>query len=228
MSKFDDLMGTVLSYFQIGFTGPRLKNSSGNLSVRNPADSADAEITASKVNISGNAIDLNSDAAGAGADWRLSIQRAIAGMTANLTFLWPSNYGTNGQALVSDGTGNMSWASVGNTAICGKYDSTSIAFGTASPVALLTTTATDIIARVSIVIDTAFNGTPSLSIGVAGTTSKYGPSTSIDLTQAAGTTIQLHPSLAAQGVENLIATYAAGGASAGAARIIVEYVSPAL
>lgn len=91
---------------------------------------------------------------------------------------------------------------------------------------LFSTAATDILSKVQVVIDTPFNGTPSLSIGVTGTTSKYMGTTDVDLTAATGTVFEVHPGLPAAGVEALIATYTAGGASAGAARILVTRVSP--
>lgn len=42
MSLWSNAAGTVLSYFRIGVAGPRLKDSSGSLLVRNAGDSADA------------------------------------------------------------------------------------------------------------------------------------------------------------------------------------------
>lgn len=41
-----DFVGTGLGYFRIGFTGPRLKNSTGVLEIRNSDDTADAAIKA--------------------------------------------------------------------------------------------------------------------------------------------------------------------------------------
>jgi hypothetical protein len=224
---WSDLVGTTKSFLRLGFAGVRLKNSSGNLLIRNSGDSADTEITALKLNMSGDVLDINSDAAASGADWKYTLQRPAAGMTAAVVLTLPVDDGTPNQVLQTDGSGVTSWANAGSTASSDKIDTTSLAFGSASPVTMFSTGASDIIDSVEIVIDTAFNGAPTLSIGIAGTTSKYGSSTDIDLTQVAGTTIQLHPGLAAQGAEALIATYAAGGASVGAARILVHYATPA-
>ena len=49
----------------------------------------------------------------------------------------------------------------------------------------------------------------------------------VDLKAVATTTFTVNPSLPAQGAESLIVTYAAGGASVGAARIIIHYATPA-
>lgn len=225
---FSDLWGTTKAYFKIGgTTGVRLKNNSGNLVVRNTGDSADAEVTASKVNVSGNVIELNSDAAGTGADWKATIQRASSGMTADLTLTLPVDDGTSGQVLSTDGSGVLSWVSAGDTSLADKLNSTSLAFGTTSPLSLFSTGASDVIEYIEVVVDTAFNGTPSLSIGISGTTSKYAGTTDVDLTATDGTSFIIHPNQTAQGAEALIATYSAGGASAGAARITVHYATPA-
>jgi hypothetical protein len=228
MSLFSDLLGTTKAFFKIGgTTGVRLKNSSGNLLVRNTGDTADAEVTASKINVSGDVIDINSDAAGAGADWKYTIQRPSSGMTAPVTLTLPVDDGTAGQVPTTDGNGVLSWVSAGDTSLADKMDTTSLAFGTSSPAAMFTTGAADIIDRVEVIVDTAFNGTPTMSVGVAGTTSKYMGTTDVDLTAAATTVFEVHPGLPAAGAEALILTYSAGGASAGAARVVVHYGSPA-
>jgi hypothetical protein len=228
MGWFTDLLGTTRAYFKIGgTTGVRLKNNSGNLEVRNTGDSADAAVTASKVNVSGDVIDINSDAAGSGADWKYTVQRPASGMTAAVTLTLPPDDGTSGQVLQTDGNGVLTWVSAGATGLALKMDTTSLAFGASSPVAMMTTGAADIIDHIDVIIDTAFDGTPSASVGITGTTSKYLAATDIDLTATAGTVFTVHPGIAAAGAEPLILTYSAGGASAGAARFIVFYGTPA-
>lgn len=225
---FSDLWGTTKAYFKIGgTTGVRLKNSAGDLLVRNTGDTADAAITASKANISGDVIDLNSDAAGSAADWKYTIQRPASGMTAAVTLTLPVDDGTAGQVLSTDGAGVLSFVSAGSTALADKLDTTSLAFNSTSPVTMFTTGASDIVDYIDFVIDTAFDGTPTVSVGIAGTTSKYAGTTDVDLKAAAGTVFTVHPGLGAQGAESLIATYSAGAATVGAARIIVHYATPA-
>lgn len=230
MGIWQDLLGTVNSYFRIGgpTAGVRLKNSSGVLEVKDAGDTAYAQATASQHNSTGNVgLVINSDATNSGADWPLTIQRPATGMTAAVVLTLPADDGTASQVLQTDGNGVLSWASAGSTASAEKVDTTTLAFGSASPLAMFTTGAADVINWVKITIDTAFNGTPSVSIGITGTTSKYMAATQVDLTAAAGTSFLVHPGLAAQGAESLIATYAAGGASAGSARIEVGYDTPA-
>lgn len=227
MSMWSDLLGTVNGYLKIGLTGVRLKNSSGHLLVRNTGDSADAELTASKVKVSGEILEINSDAAGSGADWKYTVQRPTSGMTAAVVLTLPVDDGTANQVLQTDGAGALSFASAGSTASSEKVDTTNLAFGTGSPLTLFTTGAADVINTVEIIIDTAFDGTPSVSIGISGTVSKYMGATDVDLAATAGTVFRVHPGKTAQGAEALIATYSAGGASAGAARIQIYFDTPA-
>lgn len=225
MSMFSDLLGTLRSSFRIGLAGVRLKNSAGNLAVRNNADSADAEMTASKVNVSGADIVLDSDGNA------LTVSRNGT-QSGALQVILPAAKATDGQVLAQKagsaaGVIELEFVNAGSTASSGKIDTTSIAFGSSSPVTMFTTGAGDIIEKVQVVIDTPFDGTPSMSIGIAGTVSKYLAATDVDLTAAAGTVFEVHPGLDAQGAEDLIATYSAGGASVGAARILVTFATPA-
>lgn len=225
--KFLDLAGTMLEYLKIGGTsGVRLKNNSGNLSIRNTADNADASITTSQVNVSGESIVLNSDAAQTGADWKVTIARAVTGMIANLTFTLPSSTGSSGQVLQTDGSGNLSWVSPTTSVSSIKVDTTSVAFGDGVTISMFSTGSTDIINKIQVCVDTAFNGTsPTLSIGISGSVSKYMGTGDLDLKTVG--VYEITPGKTAQGVEALIATYSASSSSTGAARILVEYSTPA-
>jgi hypothetical protein len=226
MSIFSDLLGTTKSFFKLGLTGVRLKNTTGNLFIRNTGDTADAEVTASKVNVSGESLVINSDSAGAGADWKITLARPITGMTADVSLTLPVDDGTPSQALITDGAGILSWASTGSTASSDKIDTTTLAFGTTSPLTLFSTGAADIIDSIDIVVDTAFNGTaPTVTIGITGVTSKYSATTDVDLKTVG--VYQIHPGLVAQGAEALIATYVADTSTAGSARILVHFATPA-
>lgn len=226
-SIWQDLIGTTKAFIRIGFTGPRLKNSSGNLLVRNAGDSADAELTALKMNVSGNALDINSDAAGSGADWKYTLQRPASGMSAAVTLTFPPTDGSPGQAMVTDGSGVLTFEDAASTASSDKVDTTDLAFDDSSPVAMFTLPADAVIEKIQVIIDTAFDDTPSASVGISGTVSKYVASTDLDLTQPAGTVLEIHPGVVAPGgTEALIITYAAGSASVGAARFLVFYSIP--
>jgi hypothetical protein len=228
--SFLDVLGTLRGYFQIGLGGPKVKNSSGVVALRNSADSADAAATASAIALSGaTPLVLNANATESAGSFKTNIAAPTAGMTADLTWTFPSAPGTTGQVLATDGAGNLTLASAGSTSACDKLHSESVVFGSSSPITMFSTGSGDIIDEIEVVVDTPFTGgtPPSLSIGISGTTSKYMAATDVDLTQAATTTFKVHPGLPAQGVEALIATYVANSSSAGAARIITHYSTPA-
>lgn len=227
MSKFLDLLGTTASYMKVAINGVMLKNNSGNLLIRNNGDTADAEITASKVNVSGNDLVINSDAAGSGADFTITLRRPASGMTASYVFQYPTTDGSPDQVLKTDGNGNTDWVSLAGTAEKISCDTTALAFGSGATVSMFTLPANAVILCVRVTIDTAFNGTPTMSVGIAGTTSKYLAATQVDLKSVATTGFEVYPNLPGNGsTEALIITYAAGGATAGAARVEVEYSIP--
>lgn len=230
MNKYiADLAGTLLTKFRIGAAGTAstLKYITGGLAVRDSGDTVDAEITAAKVHISGEVLEFNSDAAGSGTDWKVTIQRATSGMSAAYILTLPVDDGTPNQYLQTDGSGVLSWQTVsaGATNIM-QTDDTALAFGASSPVTMFTKPAGSKIAEIRIYVDTLFNGTtPTLSIGISGTTSKYGSTGQVDLTTV-GVYVWDPGIDVTGGSENLIATYSAGSSSAGAARIEVDYVIP--
>lgn len=227
MSLFSDLIGTTKSVFQLAIGGVKLKNVTGNLSIRNAADSADASVTTSQLNNSGDTVVINSDAAETGADWKLSLVRPVTGMTADESFTFPVDGGSAGQVLSTDGTGITSWVSAGSTAACLTQDTTSVAFGSSSSITAFTLPANAVVDNVQMIVDTAFDGTPSLSVGISGTTSKYMGSGDNDLKGVATTVYQTHPGLVADGSsESIVITYSAGSATVGAARVIVSYSVP--
>lgn len=231
MSRFLDLLGTALSKFQLGIGGPQLKNNSGVVEARNATDSAYAVLAALMHKTYGDDFELNSGATETGGSWKFTLSRPSTGMTHDLQVIFPSGDPSPGQALtVATFASNiitLQWTTVAGGTDKIVCDTTSLAFGTTSPLSLFTLPANAIIKRCAVVVDTSFNGTPSLSIGVSGTTSKYMGSTQVDLTAAAGTVFEVDPGQVADGSsESLIATYSAGSASAGAARILVDYVIP--
>lgn len=222
---WSDVIGTSKNIFKVGFAGFLFKNNAGNVEIRNAGDTADAEVTASKVNVSGDVITLNSDAAESGADYKLNLKRPASGMTADVDITFPIG-GTTGQVVAKKADGTWEYISAANTAICIKQNKVDLAFGTSSPLSMFDTGVDDEIDRIRVIVDTEFNGSaPNMSIGVAGSTSKYCATTDVNL-KAVGI-YDIHPGLTAQGVESLIATFNADGSTTGAARIIVDYSTPA-
>lgn len=227
---FRDLLGTLFNTFQLGLGGPKLKANGGSVEARSAADDAYAAIRAALVSVYGNDIEINAGAAGSGADWKMTLRRPSTGMTHNLAVVMPGADPSPGQALtVASLTGDvitLQWTTVAVGTDKLVVDTTTIAFGSTSPVAMFSLPVGAIVEKLQVIVDTPFNGTPSLSIGVTGTTSKYLASTQADLTAAAGTVFEVAPGQAAGAGEALIATYAAGSATAGSARVLVAYVIP--
>lgn len=228
MSLWLDLLGTTKSFLRIGLSGVRLKNNAGNLNVRNASDTADAEITAAKANVSGDAIDLNSDAAGAGADWKYTLQRPATGMTAAVALTLPPTDGSPDQVLKTDGSGVLSWADAASTASNIKVDSTPLAFDSTATVPMFNAADGTVVDQVMVIVDTPFDGSPSISVGTSGSASKYLGSGDVDLTAAARTQFLNHPGEPAVtgGGESLEIAYTANGATTGAARVQVHYATP--
>lgn len=227
--RFLDVLGTTYNKLQLGIDTAALniKAVSNKVRARNKADSADAPLVGSVIAASGDFLELNEDAAGSGADYKMTLARPATGMSAAVTLTFPATAGTAAQALTTDGSGVLNWTTIAAGTDKVVTDTTSLAFGSTSPTSMFTLPANAVISEVAVIIDTAFNGTPSLSVGITGTLSKYLSSTQVDLTQPATTTFEIQPGMASVGTtEALIFTYAAGGASAGAARILVSYSIP--
>jgi hypothetical protein len=222
MPKAVDITQIIGNFLRIGISSPvRLKNASGVLAVRNSADSADAGVTVGSLAASATSIDINS-----GVTNKLTIGSATS-PTVPVVFKFPPDNGTAGFGLQTDGSGNTTWVASGSATNRIATDTTSVAFGSASSIAAFTLPVNAVVEAVRVVVDTAFNGSPSLSVGISGTTSKYLGSTQVDLTASATTVFEVYPGLAASGSsENILISYTAGGASAGAARVEVDYVVP--
>lgn len=153
--------------------------------------------------------------------------KAPDSVTADLTYVLPVSP-VNGYILSTDNAGVMSWIAPA-TAPTGTVtrDTTSIAFGASSPVAMFTLPANAVVESVQVIVDTAFDGTPTLEVGISGNTDKYMAQADVDLTSGAGDRWESNPNeIPVGGTEAIIATYAAGGATVGAGRILVSYSVP--
>jgi len=223
MASFQDIKGTSQQTFQIQKGGAKFRNNSGVLESRNSANSAYADFVALILRSAGDSIVINEDAAGSGADWKMTFARPASGMTAALTYTFPATV-TNGYVLSTDGSGNLTWVAPSSTSGAGQVDSTPLVFGDSSPVAMFTLPANAAVMRVNVVVDTAFDGSPTLEIGIGGDTDKYMATTENDLTSGNGDRWTTNPnSIPSGSTEALIATYVDGSATVGAARILVEY-----
>ncbi|UZZ08960.1 hypothetical protein NDO41_16315 [Ectopseudomonas mendocina] len=225
--RFLDLRGTLSTIIRLGINGLQLKSAGGKIRARNTDDTDDVPLVGSSIQASGDSLVLNVDAAGAGADWSMTISRPDTGMTQNLTFKMPASYGTADFVLKTDGAGNLSWGASASATNLEATDTTDLEFDSTGTLAMFQLPANAVVRLVAIIVDAPFDGTPSLSIGVTGELSRYLGSTQVDLTAAAGTVFEVDPAAVAEvTAQDLIATYSAGGATEGAARMLVSYVIP--
>lgn len=206
-----DLVGTLQSYFRIA--GIRLKNTADTLlSIRNKADTEYRDVAARGVELR----------LAAGTN---KVALAIASEPAgDLTLNLPVADGATNQALCTDGSGQLSFVTVATGANAVKAEDQVIAFGSTSPVAIVALPAGATVQRVTVEVETAFDGTPSLSVGLAGDTAKYFGATDVDLATAA--VYEAAPMVEEAGAVSPIVTYAAGSASVGSARVTVQWVVP--
>jgi hypothetical protein len=224
MGLFPDLKGTTENIFRIGTHA--WKGITGGFAARNAADNADEKVQASQFEATGNTgLIINSDAANTGADWSITINRPASGMAAGYTLTLPTTDGSPSEYLQTDGSGNLTWAGVGGSSDKMTVDTTSLAFGTSSPLTLFTTPANAVVHKVQVIIDTPFDGTATVTVGITGTTSKYMGASQNVLQGTAKDIYETNPGESAAS-EALIATYSAGGATVGAARILVYYSVP--
>ena len=215
MSFYQRIAGTSVGSFVLSLLGVRLKNNAGHLQVRNNADSGFADVQAKDVIVSNNTT---------GYDVTFTTSGAQA---ADYTLTLPADDGSSGQVLSTDGNGVLSWVSAASTASSVKVDSTTINFGDASPVPAFNLPANAVITAIRVIVDTTFDGTPSLSVGIAGNASKYMGSTDNNLTFPAETVFETVPGkLPSVTSEAIEIAYTAGGASVGSCRVEVFHCNP--
>lgn len=208
-----DLAGTLNSFLRI--SGLRLKNvGNTSIDIRNNADTQFANTRMQQLAL------LRQTGTN-------SVTLAIASEPgASITYNLPVADGTNNQVLATNGSGQLQWTSVATASGQVLSDDTVLTFGSPSTVAMFTPPANCTIRRVTVDINTAFNGSPTMSVGVAGDTTRYMAATENDLTQAV--TFETAPMYQEDGSPDaIIITYAAGGATQGSALVTVDYSNPA-
>ena len=210
--NFLKLDGTQSTKFQVGAAagGVQLKNDSGNLDIRNGTDSAWATANVGEILLHGTTYNVG------------LLPSSSATATYNLTM--PVSAGSAGQVLQTDGTGVLSWVN----SVSGATDvtlSVPLAFGSAGTVSIGTLPANAVILTVQFVVDTAWDSTPSMSVGIVGNLSKYMGSGDVNLNVAAGW--EVSPNLPADtSSEALEITYAAASSTVGSGRLLVSYCVP--
>jgi len=116
----------------------------------------------------------------------------------------------------------------GNITIAGEsvptVSSVDLNFNSASIVSAIFLPTNSIILSIEVVIDATFDGTPTLSVGITGNTSKYATTSSINLLDAPeDVSLIYNGKTPTVSDENVNLYYTAGGASVGSARVIITY-----
>lgn len=214
MDTWLKIRGTQVAYFILGFLGVRLKNSSGNLHVRNNGDTGFADVQAKDVIVSNNSTTYDVTVTTSGSQ------------AADYTLTLPVDTGSTGQVLATDGSGVLSWVSAASTDACWKVETTTVNFGSGSTISAFTLPANSIIDKVMVIVDTAFDGTPTISVGDSGNNSKFMGSGDNLLTLADRFDVFVQEP--AVGTSTAVEIYySAGGASVGSARVLCTYATPA-
>jgi len=215
MASWLKIIGTQTGRFILGLTGVSIKNNSGTLDVKNNADTAYAPIKVEKITHFNNS-------AGFGNTWQVSATQA-----ANYTYTEPEDDGSPGEVLSTDGSGVLSWVPAGSTAPCLTAFETTVNFGDSTPITMFTLPAAATVDHVTIIVDTAFDGTANLTVGVNGGSASEFTTTSDSRLQVADRYDVPYQGLPDPGTLDIEIAYAAGGASVGSARVIVAYWTPA-
>ncbi|MBA3684650.1 MAG: hypothetical protein H0W72_05350 [Planctomycetes bacterium] len=212
LRTISDLVRTMSTYFRFGTV--RLKDSSGVLEVKNAADAAYVPAAASRIDLKGST------------SGETGFQAPATAGAANIYTL-PTADGSSGQVLQTNGSKVLAWATVATGSNADKSYTDTIAYNNSSPVTMFTPPALAHIKRVIIDVGTAFDAVaPSISVGVAGTTSRYMGTTDVDLATVG--VYEVQPCYEEDGTpEPVIITFAAGtGGTVGSAIVTVEYANP--
>jgi hypothetical protein len=169
-----DLAGTLRSALRIGVN--KLTNDAGNGNVLTSQTNAgvDAPIASSMVHL---------NAAAAAGKVTLKSPDALA---TTVAFVLPSADGAANQALVTDASGNLSFATVATGANAVFSEDTTIVFGSSATTTVKVIPAGATVQKVMVQVDTVFDGgtpVPNLSVGKnGGSASAYMATTDNDLT----------------------------------------------
>lgn len=204
-----DLIGTFKNTFRIATT--MWKDNSGQLEALNKDGVTAIPVKASSLKMKG------------ATSGESELQAPV---TSGVVLVLPNSQGASGQALLGDGAGNLYFATVGTGGNQVKIDEQVINFGSSSPVVIFAAPAGVTIEKVLVEIETSFDGTPTLSVGIVGTPAKYMGTGDNDLTDVVNTTFEVSPIEEETLAQTVQVTYVAGGATVGSARVQVMYVNP--
>ena len=237
MATIMDLKGTSESSFLIGLNGAKLIWDGISLQLKDKTSSTFLDFQAryvtstrsitDELKVTGDILELNSDAAGSGTDWSMNLARPSTGMVAAVTYTLPAAP-VNGYFLTTDGSGNLSWAAISSPTTTDKVtvDETSFDFSVGSgPQSMFTLPANALVLKVEIIVTTAFDNNAAIDVS-KDATSIMGVGQS-DLSDAGPTRFVAEPVDVASGTPQPITYSLTNSPTSGIGTIKVYYVIPA-
>ena len=206
-----DLVRTMQSYFRIGTF--RLKDNGTVIEARNASDNAYIPMASSQVKFYGNTSGC--------------VTFSASPVSTPTNYIWPATDGVGNQVLTTDSAGQLSWSTVAVSSNQVLTQVETVNFNSSSPVTMFTFPLNSTILTVVADVDTAFDASaPTLSVGVAGNTSKYMGTTDVDLKTVG--TYEVDPMYQETSASAVIITFVPStGGSVGTCNVIVSYANPA-
>lgn len=223
MGVWRKITGFINTKFQLGFGGPIVAKDDTNsdqVNIRNSSDTADGRLKASELSTGSFNVLSN--------DGNKTVVTMADGATGDLSIALPNHDGNAFDVITTDGNGNWFFA-VPEGASANKASKYNFDYDSTSPINLVNMANNTFIDRISVQVNTAFDGSGgrTLEIGLTSDVDKYIAVGEIDLTSKDKYVIDISELEAA--ASQMIATFtpAVSGATEGSARITVFSSVPA-
>jgi hypothetical protein len=214
MGVWKNIIGLIGDSLQINFTGPKIVGSSTDTVTIKDKDDGDGKLIAATQNVENLEI---SD----GVERKTTVTMATGG-AGDITMVLPNNDGDNGNVLVTNGSGTLTWTDIDAP----QVGILTLNYDDGASQSLSAAKSGRFIDKIIVKVTTAFDGTtPGVDIGITGTTDKYVDTTEVDLTTVGTYVIEV--ANYESGSEEILVTFTAGGgASEGVAEITMIESQP--
>lgn len=214
------IQGIVNGFLKFGFLGPRLsKNGTDNdqLDITGNNGVADAKVNVAVAKAKQIEVrDVNG--------LKTVITQSV--LAEDMVIKLPTTKGNAGDAVKTDGNGNLFFSGGGDAADLSAYQFV-INHNTASPANLVDMPPNFRISDICVEVVTPFNGTlPTIAVGVAGDIARYVETADVDLKNAAKYVFEVEYDHVA--AAQMIATISPDGSTAGQTKITISGYVPAV
>jgi len=216
MGVWKNIVGIIGDALQLNFTGPKVVGSSTDTITIKDKDDGDGTLVSATANIEN--VEVYD-----GTSRKTTITMATGGV-GDLTFVLPNTDGDSSNVLSTDGSGNLSWTDINQSAI----KTYTQAYDGAASKEIEASTANRFVDKVIIEIVTPFDATgPAIDVGTTADPDKFFDALEVDLTTAGIYIVE--SGLFTAAAEDLLVTFTAGsGGSAGSAQITCIYSYPGI